>query len=75
MTEEDVARVLMAICTLEGIWQNEMRIPLPGRILLIERQVDAAHRWRLNERGYPAPSRKLMREIEQLARQEKERGK
>ena len=58
-----VARVLAAIANLEGIWENEMRVPLPHRPLLVER---AGERWKLDARGYPRPSDALMKELERL---------
>ena len=63
-----VGRVLMAICMLEGIWQDAMRLPLPGRILLVERD---GHRWLLDERGYPVPSEVLIQEVQRLREREK----
>jgi hypothetical protein len=70
VSDEDlkyISRVLMAFCTILGIWQNEMRVPLPGRMLVVERE---GHRWKLDERGYPVPSQDLLEEIERLRKQE-----
>ena len=68
MKAEDVSRVLMAISTLEGIWDREMRIPDPSRILLVEHR--GSH-WKLDARGYPVPSKALIDEIQRFEDQER----
>lgn len=65
--DHDIGRVLMAIANLEGIWDREMRIPEPSRILLVKQEVG---KWKLDERGYPIPSKELVQECERLSERE-----
>jgi hypothetical protein len=66
----DLSRVLMAICNLEGIWDGSMVIPNPSRVLLVE-QADEGQ-WKLDDRGYPLPSQRLIEECEVLREQEQQ---
>lgn len=70
--DHDLSRVLMTICNLQGIWDRQMRIPEPSRILLVEQELG---KWKLDGRGYPVPSQELIEECERLRNEEKDREK
>ena len=69
--DHDLSRVLMAICNLEGIWNRQMRVPEPSRILLVEQE---GGNWKLDARGYPVPTQQLVDECERL-REREQQGK
>jgi hypothetical protein len=62
-SENDLSLVLMAIATILGIWDREMRIPEPNRLMLVEIE---SHHWKLDARGYPMPSKELIAEVGRL---------
>jgi hypothetical protein len=67
--DHDLSRVLMAISNLEGIWDGSMLIPSPSRPLLVE-QIEG--HWKLDARGYPVPTQRLIEECEMLRQQEEQ---
>ena len=63
MSEDDVSLCLMAIANVLGIWNREMRIPEPNRVLLVKQELG---QWKLNRKGHPVPSKELLEEIAKL---------
>jgi hypothetical protein len=68
--ENDLSLVLMAIATILGIWDREMRIPEPNRLMLVEVE---NHHWKLDARGYPMPSNELIAEVRRLQKRDEDR--